>query len=154
MRQRVAQRPATLSHVQPRVSKWSVGQHCHHVALVNGLTLHRVAKLIDGEADDEGGKPNLFGRAVLGLGWIWRGKGRAPKIVLPADEVTPELLLRDLTRADAEIAALRHRVADVVACERRLRHQHLGAFTPGEWVEFLGVHTKHHEGIVEQVEWG
>lgn len=151
-RRRVAQGAAALSARAPRVSGWSVGEHLHHVALVNGLTLHRIAKLIDGEADDEGGAPNLFGRIVLRFGWIPRGRGRAPEVVVPADEVPADDLREALDRADREVSATRARVGEVVACTRRLRHQRLGSFTPGEWVEFLAVHTRHHDKIVRDVE--
>jgi len=60
-------------------SKWSVGEHLEHLAAANALCLSAAEALVAGSDDRivPRAVPKVLGRAVLLLGWIPRGKGKA-----------------------------------------------------------------------------
>src|SRR5688500_12803314 len=80
----LAARPdAELARRRPGLSGWSVGEHLEHVARVDLSTLAGLERVLADPANGSPRRITTVGRAVLLLGWIPRGRGQAPRAVLP-----------------------------------------------------------------------
>jgi hypothetical protein len=129
------------------ISAWSLGEQIDHVLKVAATMLGRLA--------EDGKEPktpiSLDGRAVLLLGWIPRGVGKAPEatrgMLVPAAELRAALAqVRELAaRLDADDARLTHR-------RRTVRHPRFGGLTPAQALRFLEIHTRHHLKILRDIE--
>ena len=138
------------------LSKWSVGEQLSHVV----LSLSRMGKYIttavsdealgetNSESETRGSGPNKMGRMILTTGFIPRGRGQAPKFVIPKDRPDRTKILEDLNRAHATWTALVDVGSSIQASKTILPHHLLGDFTAAHWVRFAGVHTKHHLKII------
>ena len=88
------------------VSAWSVHQHLEHLSLADRIIIGWIQSVVDGTAESAGpGKPTGPGTIVLKLGFIPRGRGRAPEATCPAEADPGELASRFAT-LQRDVAAL------------------------------------------------
>lgn len=140
----------------PAISAWSVAQQVEHALRAAKGTLRAAASFApEGAATPEArttsARPTIAGRAVLWLGRIPRGKGRAPKHVLPdalPDAATSRALLRE---ADQELIALAPRWGALGGWRGASPHPALGVLSADQWARFTRIHTEHHVALIEDI---
>jgi hypothetical protein len=93
---------------------------------------------------------SLIGRLVLWLGFIPRGKGRAPDPFRP-ESVSAEALQRDLADVRQRLAALAASLGVIQRSDASFRHFIFGELMPAEWLRFLGIHHHHHLKIIRDL---
>ncbi len=152
----MARVPETLETRRESISKWSVGEQMQHVTLVDGGILRMLEKAslpVPGGASNSSGDmadkgPTMIGRCMLLLGFIPRGRGKAPSFVMPSetryDQVEPSL------------AAVRQRFADLdlVPLTRAgalARHHVFGHLNGTCWLRFVDIHHHHHWKIIRDM---
>ena len=130
--------------VNERVSAWSPAEHVDHLLKVTKSILDRLPS-------DEAlpGGISLMGRAVLGLRWIPRGRGRTPERLTGKHCTTEELQAR-LARVTAAVNAVDAAVVDAARI-RNVPHPRFGGLTPAQALRFVTVHTEHHLKIVRDI---
>ena len=127
------------------VSEWCASEHIEHMAKVTAAILDRIAtgKPMDGSTI------SWSGRLVLLLGWIPRGKAKAPKEVRPVrvsvDEIRTTIDQLQPRLATLDAALFGDRVTP------RVRHPYFGALTAVEGLRFIVVHNQHHLKIVRDI---
>lgn len=125
-----------------KVSESSVGwQIDHSLKVINGI-IHQL------KASSNNTKPKrtLLGNFCLITRYIPRGRGKAPKVVLP-----PEIIkLNDLTE---QLKAARIAIADYseINSKATFKHPYFGILNKTSTFKFLEVHTKHHLKIIEDI---
>ncbi len=128
------------------VSAWSVAQQVDHSLTVLRLSIARLAA-----ADKPLSRPiNLLGRTLLLLGWLPRGRGRAPKGTEGQERTAAELVvaLAEVRAALAALAANEARLADPTAY---VPHPYFGGLNSRQSLRMLEVHTAHHLRIVADI---
>lgn len=75
-----------------------------------------------------------------------RGKGKAPAIVMPPDEITLEDIQRQLTEA-RKIAA----EAEKLPSNSHFRHGYFGTLKLDDSLKFIRIHTNHHIKIIQDI---
>lgn len=137
----------------PGVSAWSVGEQLEHLALADRSILDSMDRLVASAASGGApapGRPTAFGWLILTTGYIPRGRAKAPLSTTPGG--LDPASLHDAVRANRErVEALGPRLADLEAVRDTSPHPVLGRFTPRRWVQFSGVHHRHHAKIVRDV---
>lgn len=136
---------AELFVARPAVSSWSAGEHLDHTIKVALAFLEQIRK------DEPGDWPgvNWSGRLVLTLGWIPRGKARAPERVRGA---VCDVGVLDSTIARVESLLVQLRTSPPK--ERRLplaKHPYFRGLNAAESARMVEVHTRHHLKIVEEI---
>jgi hypothetical protein len=89
---------------------------------------------------------NLAYEVLNFLHWIPRGKGKAPKTVLPDGEITEESIRQKLAVAKEKLSLL----TDLDE-KSFFPHPYFGHIKKKRAIRFLGMHTKHHLKIVKDV---
>ena len=127
----------------PDVSSWSVGMHIEHCCLV-------VSSICGALAESVPPPPpagvSLLRSAMLKTGFIPRGRGRAPKAVIPTREPDAGELRAILDRAAAD-----QRAARELSPEAWFRHFAFGIMNRDETLRFLAIHNAHHAKIIRDV---
>jgi hypothetical protein len=101
-------------------------------------------------ADPAGAAPRrvtLVGRCVLLCGWIPRGRGKAPRSVLPRAESVAAVRAA-VAEATAEVARLAGWLDSLAGLRSGMRHPYFGVLGGSEWLRFLVVHHRHHAKII------
>lgn len=141
---------ADLERRQPRVSRWSVAQHLEHLAAADRVTCDWIDRLLN---DPECGlpvAPKLVGRLILGLGYIPRGRGKAPRAVVPSG--LPAAAVRALwATSAARWRGYGDRLPAIAACPAGFPHPYFGVLPLVEWLRFTPVHHHHHLKIVRDI---
>ncbi len=83
---------------------------------------------------------------VLLLGYIPRGKAKAPSVVVPLDTISTQEVLAQLDKARASLSSIAAMEALV-----HVKHPILGCLHKKHAQRFLKIHTKHHLKIVAQI---
>ena len=133
-----------------RVSKWTVGKQLEHLLLSDETVLDRLDSLTDGREGPAGGGKTVLGRAVLLIGFIPRGLGKAPVLVKPAGRDAADIEA-GLQRLAERLAELTEQLPLLEETGWRCRHPFFGALDIGEWMRFLDVHHRHHLKIVRDI---
>lgn len=138
-----------LDQLAPDVSAWSVGMHVEHCA----MAMARMCASLATSVDASGGVapcppvrwsvPRVF---VTLTGSIPRGKGKAPKEVVPEASPPRERVLEALAAADAGIAA-----AASLPEDAWFNHHVFGPFRRDKVLWFMGVHNRHHLKIIRDI---
>jgi len=125
------------------VSVANVAWHTQHSLLVINSILNTLKN-----AD-----PNLYQWTfnfnkllVFTLRYIPRGKGKAPKVVQPANEITKQLLLESVEKAKINMLAIN----DLHQSQYFL-HPYFGHLNKEATIKFLAIHTKHHLKIINDI---
>jgi hypothetical protein len=149
----IAAAPQQLIRRAPAISRWSVADHCQHLAQANGLSLGAVLTILDGTDGRlvRAGKPTLAGRAILRAGHIPRGSAEAPEGTLPKGSVSQDDLARGLRTVRARVDAITARASEIGSATLRFPHPMLGPFALRDWLRFTAVHTQHHLAIVDDI---
>lgn len=93
-------------------------------------------------------KPNLkpIGMLLLTLGTFPRGRAKAPKIVLPPENITTEDLYHQLKNAHKHLKILAS-----IPKTSHFKHYLFGNLSKKQTIRFLEIHTKHHLKIVRDI---
>ncbi len=143
----IAQLPEErLFVLRPEISGWTPAEHLDHSLKVAQSIVVRIA---DAEATPSARGISLVGRAILALGWIPRGRGRAPTKLHGMRATASELESR-IVRFEGQLAAMP--VPDGAAARLPIvPHPRFGGLTPVQAVCFAAIHTRHHLRIVADV---
>ncbi len=143
----VANDPAKLGCQDSEVSQWSVAQQIEHTTRVLRSVVDTLEKLIRGEGEGPA-DPKPIGRVILLVGWIPRGRGKAPEWVRPKG-FDSERLMADLARERQRLEELDLGALD--RAEGTLPHTIFGSLTSQRWLRFLEIHNHHHWKIVRKL---
>ena len=126
-----------------QISSAKVGWHIQHSLLV-------VNSIINGLKQSDPNtyqwKFNLNKTLIFTLGKIPRGKGKAPKVVQPKEEITQATLLESVEKANISVAELNH-----VQKNQYFLHPYFGHLNVKPTIKFLKIHTKHHLKIINDI---
>ncbi|NRB82376.1 MAG: DUF1569 domain-containing protein [Winogradskyella sp.] len=125
-----------------KASKSSVGwQIDHSLKVINGI-IHQL------KASSNNIKPKrtLLGNFCLITRYIPRGKGKAPKVVLPPDTIKLNNLKEQL-----EVARIAIVDYSEINTKATFKHPYFGILNKTSTFKFLEVHTKHHLKIIEDI---
>lgn len=125
------------------VSRSSVGWHIEHTLLVAIKISEAINK---SNPDDYKWKFNLSRLYVYTLNKIPRGRGKAPKTVQPAGEITFQTLNNNLAIAKSKIEQL-YMLDD----NCYFIHPYFGKLNLKSTLKFLNIHTQHHLKIIEEI---
>lgn len=142
--------PGRLEATAPSVSGWGVGQHLEHLWHSDRGVVRWLGSVRDGRAEGQGRGWTAAGALVLWVGWIPRGRARAPASTEPrgADANT---LLEGLRSVRHEVQALGGQLDELGRSTVTLRHPVLGFLTAAHWLRFLHIHHRHHRRIMEDI---
>jgi D-serine dehydratase len=125
------------------ISEVAVGWHLEHSLLVIKQITATVAQ---SEPKLYKSKFNLSRFVVFLTKIIPRGKAKAPKVVIPNDEITMETLQESLKNTYQAIAYLKD-------CQENqyFMHPFFGQLNKKQTILFLAIHTQHHLKIVRDI---
>jgi hypothetical protein len=147
----VADDPGPFPGEHTQVSGWSALEHAEHMARADDGSLHQLERALERDRAGERGRGiTLAGRAVLAMGWIPRGMGKAPEIARPL-RADGAQVAADLRRVRERIGALGERLEEIAAGQGRANHPIFGGLTPARWLRFLWVHHHHHLKIIRDI---
>ncbi|TNF73550.1 MAG: hypothetical protein EP299_08140 [Acidobacteria bacterium] len=132
------------------VSGWSVGEHLQHLLLSDRTILVTFDKLLDGKSTSSSGGPTAAGRFILTSGYIPRGKGTAPKAVVPGT-LSPDEIASGFEEVKTRFEELEPRLGEIQASRATFRHPLLGDFNPRQWLKFVKIHHRHHTKIIRDI---
>jgi hypothetical protein len=91
-------------------------------------------------------KFNFFRSLTYTLGFFPRGKGRAPKSVLPEDHISIAMLHK-------EFITIRKLILELETQEPKsnFMHPYFGQLNLKQTKQFLVIHTKHHLKIIDDI---
>ena len=135
-----------LGRVAPEVSDWSMAQQLEHVLRSNRSIALAMVRAVDAPSD---GGLTESGQRVLDGGAIPRGVGQAPASMRATEAVDLAKLRATWRKMAARYAAMDTSGMDAV--QGRVAHQYFGHLTPVEWLRFVGVHTRHHLAIAQDI---
>ena len=140
-----------MCRLQAECSEWSVQDHLEHLLQVDQTILGWIRTVIDGTVvSDPPGRPTFPGYLVLTLGFIPRGRGRAPDGTLPEGRTRSELI--DGYAGVADLAKeLRGGLSNIAGHHSVRRHPLLGCFTARQWLTFADIHHRHHDKIIADI---
>lgn len=138
----IAQHLPAYACVNNKVSQVSAGWHLSHCM----LTLRKIIETI-GASDPAGYKRRFsFSKLlVFTSNSIPRGKGRAPKTVLPTD-INEGALQNQLQELSRQVALL-----DGLDPNQYFAHPYFGDLKLKEAIRFMEIHTRHHLKIVREI---
>jgi len=129
-----------------QVSAWSVYKHVEHVLLTNSSILSAIER---GDAPLKIEKRTFIGYVVLLLGYIPRGRAKAPKEVEPLGKSKSDLQEFNqelIGRLESLLNAPLNEPNKVIA-----NHPYFGGLSKKQWIRFLVIHSRHHLKIIEKI---
>ena len=125
------------------ISEASVGWHIEHSLLVIKQVTATVAQ---SEPKLYKSKFNVKRFVVFLTKTIPRGKAKAPKVVIPSEEITVDLLQESLKNTYQAITYLKD-------CEANqyFMHPFFGQLNKKQTIKFLEIHTQHHLKIIRDI---
>ena len=125
------------------ISEVSVGWHIEHSLLVIKQITATVAQ---SEPKLYKSKFNVKRFVVFLTKTIPRGKAKAPKVVIPVDEITIEILQESLKNTYQAIAYLKD-------CQENqyFMHPFFGQLNKKQTIKLLAIHTEHHLKIIRDI---
>lgn len=129
--------------VQPAVSSASVGWHIEHSCLVITKIIQTVEQSNPATYQWKWNSRRVL---VFILGKFPRGRAEAPASVLPGEAISVEHLL-------GSIQQTRSAIANLSSCSKNqyFKHPFFGELNKSSTIYFLGIHTKHHLHIIEDI---
>lgn len=125
-----------------KISKSTVGwQIAHSLKVING-----VIESLKTAPTTKNVKRTPVGLLCLTLGYIPRGKGKAPKAVTPPVTITKEDIYNQMAVAKENLNQI-----DAIHPKATFKHLVFGVLSKKTTLKFLVVHTKHHLKIVEDI---
>lgn len=129
-----------------QVSAWSVYKHIEHVLLTNSSILFAIER---GDSPSKIEKRTFIGYVVLFVGFIPRGRAKAPKEVEPLGKSKSELQEFNeelIGRLESLLNAPLNEPHNVIA-----NHPYFGGLSKKQWIRFLCIHSRHHLKITEKL---
>jgi D-serine dehydratase len=125
------------------ISEVSVGWHIEHSLLVIKQITATVAQ---SEPKLYKSKFNLKRFVVFLTKTIPRGKAKAPKVVIPSDNITADALQESLKNTYQAITYLKD-------CQENqyFMHPFFGQLNKKQTIKFLEIHTEHHLKIIRDI---
>ena len=125
------------------VSASSVGWHIQHTV----LAAHKmIAAVEQSNPENYRWTFNLKRTLVFTLNKIPRGKGKAPKSVLPTEAFNPDSLLSDIQLLKEKIHTL-----DSLPANHFFNHPYFGSLNVKGTQKILELHTRHHIDIINEI---
>jgi len=146
----LAGRPEEMSRQSDSVSGWSVGKHIEHLTLSDELTLDGLSKLLANPEKIKPGRPTLVGRICLWCGYIPRGRGKAPKGVVPQG-IPSEVIADRLEAVRRGFVELEASTASLSSSTVTVPHPVFGRLNARQWLRFTEVHHNHHQKIMRDI---
>jgi hypothetical protein len=125
------------------ISAVNVGWHVQHCFMVLNSIINALAK---SDYTTYRWKLNLNRLLIFTLKKIPRGKGRAPKVVKPIDEITHTMLIESLSRAKENVLLLTG-----LQKNKYFLHPYFGQLNVKASIHFLKIHTNHHIAIINDI---
>jgi len=129
--------------INPKISKAGVAWHLDHSLKVINAISDTLQKSNPSEYKYEF---NLMRSLILLLGFIPRGKGKAPKPVTPPEEIKTEDIVAQLDKARSILAGL-----DNLDPKANFHHPIFKQLHKKQALRFMEIHTKHHLKIIEAI---
>ena len=125
------------------ISEVTVGWHIEHCLLVIKQITSTVAQSEPKLYKSKFNMPRFF---VFLSKTIPRGKAKAPKVVIPTEEITLDTLQASLTNTYQAITYLKD-------CEEHqyFMHPFFGQLNKKQTIKFLAIHTEHHLKIIRDI---
>ncbi len=125
------------------VSKVSVGWHLHHSLKVIDLVLTEL-KTSDPLKFQK--KINFLKLFLFAINRFPRGKAKAPKIVVPSENL-------DQSALDIYFMRVKIRLEEIDSFDQNsfFKHPFFGHISKNETLKFLNIHTKHHLLIINDI---
>jgi hypothetical protein len=134
---------ASKDSINPLVSTSNVSWHIAHSLKV----INAIAETVKISNPEEYQWRFNFSRSLINiLGFIPRGKGKAPKAVVPTDVQTSEQLREALQTAKQMLLELEH-----LDGKSHFMHPYFGQLNLKQTKKFLAIHTKHHLKIIDDI---
>ncbi|AGC75161.1 hypothetical protein LX97_02461 [Nonlabens dokdonensis] len=83
---------------------------------------------------------------IMNTGYMPRGKGRAPKQVIPEGELSKKELLLKFEKVKTNIESLK-----TLEKDKTFKHPLFGWLNLNDTVKFMGIHTHHHIKIIRDI---
>ena len=129
--------------VNSQVSQVNVSWHLAHSLKV----LHNIIKVLQvSNPEDYHWRFNRSRSFVYFLNFIPRGKGKAPKSVIPAEEISKDELHKDIATVRGLLEELQH-----LDAKSNFTHPYFGQLNLKQTKKFLAIHTKHHLKIIDDI---
>ena len=126
-----------------KVSKSDVAWHIDHSLKVILAVTEALKKSNPSEYQ---WKFNLKRQFVYTLGFIPRGKGKAPKAVQSCDEITQESIEQQLKKVAIALEALQQ-----LDKNSHFPHPYFGSLNLSPTLKFIKLHTHHHLKIIDDI---
>jgi len=109
--------------------------------------LHNIIKVLQSSnADEYRWRFNRSRSFVYLINFIPRGKGKAPKAVMPAEDISKEELHKEIATVRQLLEELQH-----LDAKSNFTHPYFGQLNLKHTKKFLAIHTKHHLKIIEDI---
>ncbi len=129
--------------VNKQVSQADVSWHLAHSLKV----IHIIIKVLQSSNPaDYRWRFNRSRSFVYFINFIPRGKGKAPKAVIPAEVISKDELHKDIATVRQLLEELQH-----LDAKSNFTHPYFGQLNLKQTQKFLAIHTKHHLKIIEDI---
>ena len=125
------------------ISRWSVGQHIEHAMLA---TIKMSEALLASTAGEKTQKFSLLRWSLFTLGWLPRGKAKAPELVIPEERPSTERL-EELVQA----ARVSYEKAQGADPQQWFGHFIFGVLNKKSTLRLIAVHNRHHLKIAREI---
>jgi hypothetical protein len=132
-----------LDKTNTAVSRASVGWHIEHSLKVVTQIINAAEK---SNPETYKWRFNIKSALVLSLNTIPRGKGKAPKIVIPEGNITSDSLKHHVDQARLMIKNIER-----FHSNNYFKHPYFGDLNVKPTKKFLGIHTNHHLKIIKDI---
>ena len=127
----------------PLVSNSTIGWQIEHSL----KTIYQIIQVVkNSNPEDYQWKFNKNKLLVSTIGFIPRGKAKAPKVVQPDDTISEELLLSSLQKVKSALQEW-----DSFDKNAHFPHPYFGKLNKKSTEWFLNLHTKHHLKIINDI---
>ena len=127
----------------PAVSEWSIGMHVHHCCL--GM-IEICESLIASTPPPPRSRFSLLTTIVFSSGRIPRGRGKAPDVALPRQDISPAELGKLLDRSERMLTEVRD-----LDPKAWFRHFVFGVLDRDKTRRFILIHNRHHLKIISDI---
>jgi len=134
--------PPKMWHEKPSPEQWSVGEHVHHLILIEVLRLDLIKGMIAGTKESlpprEGPQPDIAGARTS------PSKNQALKEMVPKPDLPVKILRGALLRTRNDTTAFVRIVDLQKAANLWLKTASLGVVNAAEYLEFISAHMERH----------
>ncbi len=127
----------------PAVSDWSIGMHVHHCCLA---MIGICGSLKESVPPPPRSGFSLVTSLIFMSGWIPRGRGKSPQVVLPRRDVSPAELDAQLDESERLLTE-----AHDLDPQASFRHFAFGVLRRDKALRFMEIHNRHHLRIISDI---